>query len=410
MKLSYTAYDRLGNATDGMIESPDAVAATEALRRQGLFVAQLDTASVDKAPERTRRLSLPLRRGQKIKHVAVFTRHLHVLLQSGTQLVQAIGALERQTKAGPWRQAVIGLRTRIEEGTPLAEALRQYPQYFDAIYCSCVSAGESSGHLSEMLDRLASLKQKQLRIRNAVIGAMIYPSLLALVAVTILPVLLILVVPRFASLFATLDVPLPSSTRFLLSVSGVLQAYWWLIVLLPGVAVAWVAVFFRTRKGEFLRDTIVLKIPCLGGVSKSLTTARIVRLLGVLTEGHVPVLESLQFVRRASGNLHYARLISQAEEYVSKGEPLHLAFADPWLIPPSVCEAIRSGEGSGHLDRLLLNIADFLDEENEVIVRSLASIVEPLILIVMGALVGLISVSMFTPLFDLTSMTQGGPS
>jgi len=408
MKLAYKAYDHLGKAVDGTIESPDVVAAAEALRRKGLFVAQVEASAAKMAPKRQGRSALPLGRGQRIKNVAVFTRQLYVLLCSGTQLMEAIAALERQTKPGPWRDAVASVRDRIEEGASLSEALKHYPEYFDSVYRSCVAAGESSGYLAEMLDRLATLKQKQLRIRNAVMGALIYPSLLALVALTIFPMLLVFVVPRFASLFASLDVPLPSSTAFLVGVSGVLRHYWWAALSVPVMAVVGLVVFIRTPQGQRWRDGMVLRLPSVGGVTRNLATARIVRLMAVLMEGRVPVLESLQFVRQAAGNVHYADLISQAEDHVLKGEPIHLAFADSDLISPSVHEAIRSGEQSGHLDSLLSNVADFLDEENEVVVRSLASIVEPCILIVMGILVGFIAVSMFMPLFDLTSMTQGG--
>jgi type II secretory pathway component PulF len=180
------------------------------------------------------------------------------------------------------------------------------------------------------------------------------------------------------------------------------------VLLLPAAVLVCGAAFFRTSRGQRLRDAIVLRFPFVGGVFKSLATARIVRLLAVLLEGHVPVLESLQYVRQAAGNIHYGELIALAEDHVLKGEPISLAFADEKLISPSVHQAIQSGEESGRLDSLLLNVADFLDEENEVIVRSLASIIEPGILIVMGVLVGFIAISMFMPLFDLTAMTQGG--
>lgn len=408
MKLAYKAYDSLGKAVNGTIESADVTAAAEALRRKGLFVAEVEASTAPGKRGGAHRLARRGRRGQTIKQVAVFTRQLYVLLHSGTQLVEAIGALERQAKPGPWQEAVSGLRGRIEEGASLSEALTHYPDYFDAVYRSCVAAGESSGFLGEMLDRLATLKQRQLRTRNAVIGALIYPMLLSVVALTIFPMLLIFVVPRFASLFASLDVPLPASTELLVNVSGALRSYWWAALLVPVLLVVSGVAFLRTDRGRRFRDTALLRLPVISGVVKSLVVARIVRLLAVLMEGHVPVLESLQFVGQAAGNVHYAELISRAEAHVVRGEPLSLAFADETLISPSIHEAIRSGEQSGRLDSLLLNVADFLDEENEVIVRSLASIVEPCILIVMGVLVGFIAVSMFLPLFDLTAMTQGG--
>ena len=167
-------------------------------------------------------------------------------------------------------------------------------------------------------------------------------------------------------------------------------------------------VSLRTPKGRRLRDTVTLKLPCIGNIAKSLITARIIYLLGVLIEGHVQVLEALRLVRRAAGNAHYAELVAKAQKHVAEGELLSLSFSDTYLISPCVHAAIQSSEQSGQLDRLLLSIAGFLDDENETILRSLTSIIEPVILVVMGILVGLIAISMFLPLFDLTAMTQGG--
>jgi type IV pilus assembly protein PilC len=179
------------------------------------------------------------------------------------------------------------------------------------------------------------------------------------------------------------------------------------LLLLIGAVVGIVS-YLRTPNGKHCQDTVMLKLPYVGNIVKSLATARIVSLLGVLLGGHVPILEALRLIRHSVGNVHYAELIAKAEEHVAKGEPISLAFSDANLISPSVHEAMRSGEQSGQIDRLLLNVADFLDDENEVIIRSLTTIIEPVILVVMGILVGLIAISMFLPLFDLTAMTQGG--
>jgi type II secretory pathway component PulF len=285
--------------------------------------------------------------------------------------------------------------------------MEAYPEYFDSIFRSLTAAGESGGCLPDMLDRLATLKQKQLRTRNSIAGAMIYPSLLVVVSLSILSLMLVFVVPRFAALFLTLDVPLPTSTQALVTISGLFRSYWWVLGLLTAGAIACVLAYLRTSDGRRLRDTVALRLPYIARLVRSLATARIIRLLGVLMEGHVPVLEAMGLVRHAAGNIHYAELISKAEAHVTRGEPISLAFSDTRLIAPSVHEAIRSGEQSGRLGSLLLEIAHFLDEDNEVVLRSLTSIIEPAILIAMGILVGLVAVSMFMPLFDLTSMTQG---
>ncbi len=162
--------------------------------------------------------------------------------------------------------------------------------------------------------------------------------------------------------------------------------------------------------GRQFRDTLLVRLPYVGPITQSIATARIVRLLSVLLSGHVPVLEALRLMEPAAGNLHYSRLLAKAQDHVSKGEPLSLAFNDARLISPSVYEAVRSGEQNGQVDRLMLNMADFLDDENEITIRSLTSILEPVILIAMGLVVGLVAVSMFMPLFDLTAMTGRGGS
>jgi type IV pilus assembly protein PilC len=407
MKLAYTAYDGSGKTVTGVVDATDTTTGMDLLRRKGLYVAEIVAAAAG-VPKSVRTRKGRLSGSQRIKNVAWFSRQLHVLVCSGTQLADALHALERQTRPGPWRQIIIGLRARVEEGASLSVAMESYGDCFDPIYRSLIAAGESSGHLMEMLDRLASLKQKQLRIRNSVVGALIYPCMLTTVGTAIFAMLLIFVIPRFSGLFQTLNVPLPASTQVLLTVSTIFRGYWWLILLLGAGLIAAVVAYLRTPGGRAFRDTMILKVPYIGRVIRSFSTARIVSLLGVLMQAHIPVLEALRLVRLSAGNIRYEGVVTKAENYVARGEPMSTAFGDASLISPSVHEAIRSGEESGELDRLLLNIASFLDEENEVVIRSLTSIIEPVILILMGILVGIVSVSMFLPLFDLTAMTQGG--
>ncbi len=405
--LTYQAYDKQGREVTGSIEAESRQSASETLRRRGLFVVSMHEKETLSAAV-SRRTRRGMGRGKAIKALAVFTRQLCVLMGSGTQVVEAIGALERQTKPGPWRDTIGHLRKRIEEGDSLTEAMEHYPAFFDSVYCSLVSAGESSGQLPEMLDRLAVLKQKQLHVRNTIIGALTYPCLLILLALGMFSMMLIFIIPRFAALFANLDVPLPASTQVLVSLSTFYRHYWWAeLIVLTLVTVPLIS-YLRSAAGRRMIDTVVLKLPGVGNIVKSFATARIVRLLGVLTSGHVPLLKALHLIENVSGNIHYRRLITRAQDMVSRGEPLSAAFADEALISPSVQEAIRSGERSGKIDELMLNVADFLEDDNEVIVRSLTTLIEPVILIVMGILVALVAVSMFLPLFDLTAMTQGG--
>lgn len=345
---------------------------------------------------------------RRLKNLSMFCRQLHVLISTGTPLTEALACLERQCSEAAWRQVVADLRLRIEEGASLHQAMAASPEYFDVITRSLVAAGETAGKLPAMLDRAATLSRKELAVRRSIIGAMVYPGLLVTVAMTVLIVLLMFVLPRFAELFSTLDMPMPPTTQALMLLSDFLLGYWWAVLIgLIGGGVA-LRLWLGTPAGVLFIDTLVLRVPQFGRITQNFATARIIRLMGILLDSYLPLLEVIGLVRESTTNSHYRRLMENAESAVTRGEPMSSAFADASLISPSVYEAMRSGEHSGQIGSLLLNIAGFLDEENEVVIKSLASIVEPLILIVLGALVGFVALSMFMPLFDLTAMTSGG--
>ncbi len=407
MKLAYVAFDKSGRQVADTIDASSVADATESLRRQGLYVTRI---AAGRAPEAHAVPRKAARRGssRRLKNLAMFTRQLQVLVSSGTPLVQALAALERQTKEGPWRQAIAGTRSRVEEGASLADALEGQKDYFDPVCRSLVAAGESSGQLAPMLERLAVMARKRLHTRSALIGAIIYPCLLLGVALSVLMLLLVVVIPRFGTLFETLDAPLPATTQLLLSASRLFQSYWWAGLIVLVAAGAGARMWWKSPAGKRTLDGIVLRLPQFGQLVRNFLTARISRLLGVLLDSHVPVLEALELTGQSVGNSHYAALISKAQQAVSRGQPISSAFRDTELISPSVYEAIHNGEQSGQVGSLLLNIADFLDEENEVVVRSLTSILEPVILVLMGLLVGGVAMGLFTPLFDLTAITRGG--
>jgi len=406
MKLAYRACDNTGQEVQDVIEAVDTDDATRQLRRNGLFVIEIAAPQDEQLSVRKTSIR-KVRKGRRLKDMTVFSRQLSVLVLSGTPLVEALGALEEQTSPGRFREVIRSVRLRVEEGDSLADAMRTHPEYFEGVDCSLIAAGESSGTLVTMLDRLAAYKRKQLHVRNTVIGAMIYPALVLFVATVVLSLLLLVVVPRFGDLFDALGAPLPVSTRALIVLGQFLQAYWWIPLLLAAGVVLSLRTYLSTPAGVRARDTALLRLPQFGRIARSFAVARITRLLGVLVEGRVPLLEALRLARSSITNIHYRELIAKAEDKVSRGEPMHSAFLHTDLISPTVCGAIRSGENSGRLGLLLLHVADFLDDENEIILRSLTSILEPVILIIMGLLVGTVAVSMFMPLFDLTSMTYG---
>ena len=403
MKLAYAGFDKSGQPISDTIDAAGIREAGDALRRQGVYVTRITPGGSARAAEAPRR-----RRRGRLKDLAMFSRQLQVLVACGTPLLQALGALERQTRAGPWREAIAGVRARVEEGESLSAAMGERPDCFDSVCRSLIAAGESSGDLPVMLDRVALITRKQLHVRSAIIGAMVYPGLLSTVGVGVLVLLLLFVIPRFGELFKSLSVPLPPTTKAMLAVSGVLHSYWWALLLTAAAAGTGLKFWLASAAGRRAMDTLSIRLPQFGRINRSFITARIARLLGVLLGGHVSVLEALELTERSIRNGHYRELLAKAREAVTRGEAISSVLADTPLITPSVYEAVRSGEQAGRVGALLLNIADFLDEENEVIVRSLTSILEPVILIVMGLLVGVVAMSMFLPMFDLTAMTANG--
>ncbi len=404
MTFQYTAYDAAGSAQHGKVEAHSVLDAKALLRDKGLFVTQIAEASAAKSAASGGRFKLPVGRGKRLKQLAMTTRQMHVLISTGTPIADALTALERQTKEEAWRGVIKSVRERVEQGDALSDAMAEHPKYFDVIYRSLIAAGESGGKLPDMLDRLAKMLIKQIQVRSSIIGAMTYPAILISVAFSVLVTMIVFVLPRFTGLFNSLEVPMPPTTVFLMALSSLLRNYWWAVLILLILGGFALAMWLRTERGEMTRDTVMIRMPPLAKLVRNLITARLARLLGVLMSGHVPLMEALDLTRQAAGNRHYATLIAAAEKHVEHGENMSLAFADEKLIDSAVYEAIRNGEQSGQTAQLLLMMSDFMDEENDTVIRSLTSILEPVILIVLGLVIGVVAVSMFLPLFDLTSM------
>ena len=406
MKLAYQAYDQTGKKTvKDVIDAADTVEATEKLRRQGLYVSELSVAGDAATPPTGGRRRYG--RGTNLKSLAVFTRQLYVLLSTGTPVAETLAAVQRQIQDGRWSEVIGQIRQGVERGSALSEAMREHPGCFDSVYCSLIEAGESSGKLPEMLDRLASLTQQQLRVRSSVLGAMVYPSLLVVVATVVMMVMMVFVLPRFGELFESLGQPLPPTTVFVMALSQFASSFWWVILLLLVATGVGTRSYLDMPAGKRVRDTALIRLPQIRRFTRNFATARLTRLLGVLLESHLPLLHVLGLVRGTTRNYHYVQLLKDAEDAVTRGDPVSSAFDNETLIDPSVYEAMRSGEQSGKTGYVLSKMADFLDEENEVLVRTLTSVIEPIILILLGLMVGFIAVTMFMPLFDLAATTGG---
>jgi type IV pilus assembly protein PilC len=414
MKYDYVGYSKSGEHVSGTVEAEDRQTARDNLRRDGTIALSIDpretgNPSANSGP--TARPSGSRRRartGTRLRRVCMFARQLQVLLSSGTPILQALSALKRQHSAPDWHAVITDVFRRVEEGSPLSEGLSTRPDYFDSVTLSLVAAGEASGDMPAMFERLSILTRKQLQLRSAVVGALVYPGILISLGATVVCVMLLFVLPRFEDLFGQIDGVLPLSTQLLLELSALLRGYWW--AALAGtllLCVGGIHLFSRPRVRDAI-DSWLLTLPRLGRLLKSIASAKLARMLGTLLECKVPLLDALELARGTMTHSQYVRLIDRAHDAVTRGEAVSIVFGTSHLIEPCIQEAIIHGESSGQLGRPLMQMADFLEEENDAVVKMATRLIEPAVLALLGLIVGVIAMSMFLPLFDLVSSVNGG--
>ncbi len=415
MKFDYTGYGKNGASISGSVDAENKQTARDNLRRDGTIVLTIEpraagasSAQCNHAGTRDSRKRRRVGTGLRLRRVCMFARQLQVLVGSGTPILQALSALQRQNSVGDW-QAVIGdVFKRVEEGSPLSEGLRTRPEYFDSVTLSLVSAGEASGNMPVMFERLSQLTRKQIQLRSAVIGALVYPCILLTMGIIVMCVMLLFVLPRFQELFQQIDGPLPISTVVLLKLSFLLRTYWWVaIAVLAGLGLGG-SLLFKQQRVKDAVDGWFFRVPKLGRLLKSIASAKLARMLGTLLECKVPLLDALELTRGSMTSRQYAMLIDSAHAAVTRGEAVSVVLGNSQLIEPCVQEAIIHGESSGQIGMPLIQMADFLDEENDAVVKTATRLIEPAILAFLGLIVGIIAMSMFLPLFDLVSSANGG--
>lgn len=335
--------------------------------------------------------------------LVLVTRQVAMLLRAGSGIVPALQAIRRQLRSARHQSVLQQLTTDMEEGIPLANALRRFPRTFDSVYCAIVAAGEASGALPAMFERLAGIVGKQRAMRKKVIGAFTYPVLLTVMCIKILLVMLLFVVPRFADMFVQLGVEAPSSTKMLLAAGTFLRGYWYALV--GGFALLVVGLIWalRTPRGRMWLADIQTDIPLIGRLRRLLIQAQVLRTMGTLIESKVSLLEVIELVRSSTTNWRFQRLFGAIEEAVTGGGRMSTAFEQSGLLEPYICQAVSTGEDSGNIGGALTYCADTLDESNTELVAVVTRLVEPLILIGMGLVVGAVAVALFLPLFDLTT-------
>lgn len=335
-----------------------------------------------------------------VKDKAVFSRQFAALVNAGVAIVRSLGVLSEQCSNPKLKQALMGISAEVQNGVNLSEAMRKYPDCFDGLYVSMVQAGEVGGVLDEVLNRLAKLLEDVARLQNQIKSAMAYPVVVGILATAIFVGMTVFLIPIFAKIFQDLGTQLPPLTQFMLTCSEVLRS--WRVFIVIGIVVAFVIAYkqyYKTRVGRETIDRLSLKMPLFGDLIQKSSVARFSRTFGSLTRSGVPILTSLEIVRDTSGNQVVSNAIDAARGEIQQGGLISIALQKEKVFPPMAIQMISIGEETGELDGMLMKVADFYEDEVEQAVKALTSVLEPIMILVLGGMVGTILLSMYLPMF-----------
>ncbi len=347
-----------------------------------------------------------LRRYGKVRHSELvnFTRELAVLNGAGLSLPKALHSLRDQMLDGKFKDIVSGILDGIERGEMLSDTLAHYDNVFSRVYINMVKAGEMSGNLDVVLNRLANLLEKQQKLRKKVKGALMYPAFVLTMAFLILSMLMIFVVPTFTKMFDDLGGELPTPTKVLISVSNIFVHYWYLILLVIFGIIFGFKALLKIEWFKYYYDRFLLSLPVMGDLIVRVTIARFARMFGMLLHSGVPILNALYIVKDGTQNSVYANAIPKIIDSVKEGESLSKLFEESGVFPNLVVKMVGVGEETGQLSDMFVKIADTYEEDVDVLVASISSLMEPFLIVIMGLIVGFIVISMFLPLFNLTEL------
>ncbi len=387
---------RGGQVQEGVMQAESKDAAIAALRKQQIIV----TAVTEKGKE----FALPkLGGGITKKEISIFTRQFSVMIDAGLPLVQCLEILASQQDNRAFQKILMAVRQDVESGATLADALRKHPKAFDGLYCNMVAAGEAGGILDTILQRLAQYIEKIVKLRGAVRSALVYPVAVIGIAIAVVWIILWKVIPTFATLFEGLGASLPLPTRITIMASNFIGRWWWLILLgIVGTIITLVR-YHKTHKGKRHIDGIMLKIPVLGMLLKKIAVARFCRTLGTLTSSGVPILEGLEITAKTSGNSIVEDAIMATRASVEEGKTIAEPLRGHSLFPGMVVQMVAVGESTGALETMLNKIADFYEDEVDEATANLLALLEPIMIVFLGVVIGGIVISMYMPMFDLIS-------
>ena len=405
--FEYTALDAKGKTTSGIIDADGAQAARQKLRLSGKFPVSIRETQEVQAKKAQRGFS-PAAWFSRVKpsDVALTTRQLATLIGAGFPLVSALDALLPQTNSYALKRILARVKDLIVEGNSFAHALSKFPGIFPPIYINMVRAGETSGTLEIVLERLAEITEKQQALSNRIQASLAYPVFMLFFGAVVLFILLTYIVPTITSIFADMKQVLPTPTRVLIGLSAFFRSYWWMILIGLGASGAAVRQFRKTPKGRRWSDSTILKMPVFGNLARKLAVARFSRTLGSLLENGVTMLVALDIVKNIVGNVQIADTVTQAAEEVGKGKSLWLSLSEGRVFPMLSIQMVQVGEQSGELEKMLYKVADVFENEVETAILRLTSYLEPVMILVMGCVVGFIVLSICLPIFEMNQLIR----
>jgi len=382
-----------GKSIRGELKAPSEVVVQTTLRRQGVLVSKVTKQR--------------FRGGSKVteKDIALFTRQLATMMKSGVPLLQSFDIVGRGHANPAVGKLLLDIKADVETGSSLSQAFKKYPLYFDTLYCNLIAAGEQAGILDSLLDRLATYKEKILAIKSKIKSALFYPIAVIVVAFIITAVIMIFVIPAFKEVFSSFGADLPAPTLIVISISDFFVAYWWAIFGIVGGSVfGFLEAWKRSEKIQMIMDRALLKAPIFGDIIRKSVIARWTRTLATMFSAGVPLVEALDSVGGAAGNYLYKVATQGIRSEVSTGTNLTTSMQNTNLFPNMVVQMVAIGEESGALDSMLSKVADFFEQEVDDAVEAMSSLMEPMIMVVLGTLIGGMVVAMYLPIFKLGSV------
>jgi type IV pilus assembly protein PilC len=382
--------DRSNRQIRGEVRAPSQTVVTTNLRRQGIRVVKIKKQA--------------FRGGKKVseKDITFFTRQLATMLKAGVPLLQSFEIVARGHSNARFSRLMMDLKGKIESGSSMSQAFREHPAHFDTLYCNLVAAGEASGTIDAILDRLATYKEKILAIKGKIKSALFYPISVIVVAIVVTWVIMVFVIPSFKAVFKNFGADLPAPTLIVMAMSEWVVAWWWLVAaIIVGTVVGIASMYRRSAVARITFDRLMLKMPIVGGIIEKATIARWTRTLQTMFAAGVPLVESLDAVGGASGNAVFVAATRKIQTEVSTGTSLTNAMTNSALFPTMVLQMTQIGEESGSLDNMLGKIADYFEREVDESVAALSSLLEPIIIVFLGVVIGGLVVAMYLPIFKL---------